>query len=394
MTSGERLLLLLARGNLTTELQGRALTLIDRGVLSSRILEQSEAHGVTPLVARNFERLGGPDIPEEVRVAFERARRINAARNLLIARELGRVLACLGQAGVPVIPLKGVALAESLYGDAALRVCSDIDILVPRQAVAQAFGLLVGLGYSRAEQEEEVEPGDIDLLLESNIEYAFLPPEPPRCPVELHWDIAWRWPRDADATADLWAETHRRAFGGIEAHALSPEWELLYLAVHAARHRWQALKWIVDVHEICVRGALDWEKVRKKAARFGLIDVLDITLSACRDLLDTPVPGGIRVSALPPWLSLFPSTPGSLGIWREALCTARLFARPTEKLRYLARLLLVPTLSERRLIRLPPALGLLYYPLRPLRLGGKWGLGVVRARLKELREGAARASRS
>jgi hypothetical protein len=81
---------------------------------------------------------------------------------------------------------------------------------------------------------------------------------------------------------------------------------------------------------------------------------------------------------LPGWLDLFPATPDALDIWRGALYPARLFARPSEKVGYLARVLLVPTLAERRLIRLPASLRALYYPLRPLRLGGRWGLDVLR----------------
>ena len=112
---------------------------------------------MAPLVARSLEALGWPGTPHPVRAALEAARRINAARNLLVARALGRVLDGLARASVPVIPLKGVALAESLYGDAALRVSSDIDVLVPRACVARAFAVMGELGYARADHEEPVE---------------------------------------------------------------------------------------------------------------------------------------------------------------------------------------------------------------------------------------------
>jgi hypothetical protein len=149
--------------------------------------------------------------------------------------------------------------------------------------------------------------------------------------------------------------------------------------VHAARHRWEALKWLVDIHQVCRRGGLDWEKVRAKADRFGLTDVLEISLQASAALFDTPFPSSPPAPALPRWLDLFPATPDPLDIWRGALYPARLFARPSERLGYLARVLLVPTLAERRLIRLPRRLRAFYYPLRPLRLGGRWGLEVVRS---------------
>jgi len=376
VTDTDRLLRILARGEVPADLADRARGLTGN-VAWSRLFDQAEAHGVVPLAARSLAALGWPDVPAPVRAAFEAARRINAARNALVARALVRVLEGLDRVGVPVIPLKGVALSESLYGDAALRVSADLDVLVPRECVARAWTVLGELGYVMADHEERVDASELDLLLESNIEYAFASPEAAGCPVELHWGIAWRWPHSAPAIADLWADARPRPFLGAPAHALGPEWELLYLAVHAARHRWESLKWLVDIHEVCCRGGLDWERVRAKADRFGLTEVLDISLQASAALFDTPLPPGMPARALPRWLELFPATPDALDIWQGALYPARLFARPSDRLGYLARVLLVPTLAERRLIRLPDSLRALYYPLRPLRLGGRWGLDVV-----------------
>jgi hypothetical protein len=377
VTDADRLLRILALGDVPVDLEDRARRLIGN-VSWSRLFDRAEAHGVVPLAARSLAALGWPDVPSPVRAAFEAARRINAARNALVARALGRVLEGLGRVGVPAIPLKGVALSESLYGDAALRVSADLDVLVPRDCVARAWTVLGELGYVMAGHEERVEASELGLLLESNIEYAFASPEAAGCPVELHWDIAWRWPHGAPAIADLWADARPRPFRGAPAHALGPEWELLYLAVHAARHRWESLKWLVDIHEVCRRGGLDWEKVRAKADRFGLTDVLEISLQASAALFDTPIPSRDSSRGLPGWLELFPATPDPLDIWQGALYPARLFARPSERLGYLARVLLVPTLAERRLIRLPRRLRALYYLLRPLRLGGRWALDVTR----------------
>ena len=108
------------------------------------------------------------------------------------------------------------------------------------------------------------------------------------------------------AIADLWADARPRPFRGAPAHALGPEWELLYLAVHAARHRWESLKWLVDIHEVCRRDGLDWEKVRAKADRFGLTDVLEISLRASAALFDTPLPSSLPARALPGWLDALP----------------------------------------------------------------------------------------
>jgi hypothetical protein len=372
----ERLLVLLARGSLAAGTADRALALVRAGPSWPRFLALAGVHGVGALVSRTLEALALPGVPVEVSGSLAAARRLNAARNALIARGLAGVLGALARAGVPAIPLKGVVLAGSLYGDPAVRVCSDIDVLVPPGAVPRAFEAMREAGCVPDAEEQDVAPADLPMLLESNIEYAFALPSPPHCPVELHWGIAWRWPGAGTAVDDLWAEARPADWAGIPVRVMSPEWDLLYLSVHAARHRWQSLKWLADIHEVCARG-LDWGAARDKAARLGWTDVLGITLGVTRRLFDSPVPDGMA-GPVPPWLATFPAEVRGRGPWSDTLFPVRLFRGPGEKMRYLADLLLRPTLAERRLVRVPGSLAWLYYVLRPLRVGGRWGRSVVR----------------
>src|SRR5439155_1673653 len=93
---------------------------------------------------------------------------------------------------------------------------------------------------------------------------------------------------------------------GVPAYGLSPEWQFLFLAAHAARHQWQGLKWLVDIHELCCSRQIDWEEVKEKANRFGWDELLRITLDVCHTLFDTPMPSFFSPGALPPWLKVFP----------------------------------------------------------------------------------------
>jgi hypothetical protein len=53
-----------------------------------------------------------------------------ARKNLRFTAELIRILNCLESHGIAAIPFKGPTLAESVYGNLALREFSDLDILV------------------------------------------------------------------------------------------------------------------------------------------------------------------------------------------------------------------------------------------------------------------------
>lgn len=383
----DELVLLLCPRSLPDDVGARTRLLIARDFAWPRFVAQARRNGVLPLVTRALATLDFHGVPSEVQAQLEAHRRLNAGRNALLVSGLVRALRVLGSAGIPGVPLKGVALAESLYGDTALRECSDLDLLVPRVRAIQALRILAQEGYEHG-QEPRVEGKDVGLLLESDIEYALVGRSGNFFhTLELHWDVAWRWSRGEEALEDLWAEVTPGRFSGVEIRELSREWRLLYLAVHAARHRWQSLKWLVDVHEVCVHDAPDWHRVWAKANRFGWDEALRVTLGACQALFRTPVPAGSPPpGAVPAWVSLFPATPVLTSIWQDALLPARLLRGARKKLGYAARVLFVPTLADRRLLRLPLVLGGLYYPLRPLRLGGKWGLGMLRTRLGGRRE--------
>jgi hypothetical protein len=165
---------------------------------------------------------------------------------------------------------------------------------------------------------------------------------------------------------------------------MSPEWEALYLMIHAARHRWQELKWVVDIHELCVRGAVPWDAVFELAAAFGWDEAVRVSLGLCETLFDTPVPERCAGTPLPTWLRVFPSVPPPGDIWADALVPLQLLHRPDLRLGYLARVLLLPTLADRRALRLPDALSALYYPLRPLRLCGRFTWDRAGAGLRRL----------
>jgi len=384
LSTEDEIVLLLVQRSLTPAAQDKLRNLLERGPSWQVIQRQAQAQEVLPLVFWSLQQLDFIAVPTPVRTEMEIAYRQNALWNDLFTRELTQVLRLLGEAGVPVIPLKGVALAESLYGDITLRVCADMDLLVPRSRVPQALNLLRARGYNA----EFTERFYFDLLLRSHIEYALARDDRQfRYLLELHWGLLWGLPWDKAATEEIWAEAQPAGCFGTPAYKLSPEWELLFLAVHAAKHQCQGLKWLVDIHVICSTGRIDWEKVREKAARAGWEEAARLTFSACHALFDTPIPANFSLGALPPWLKLFPASASAS--WTDAFFPARLLRRRSEKLRFFLRVLLVPTLAERRLLRLPSFFRLLYYPLRPLRLACKWSWFVLRGVFERIKGQAA-----
>src|SRR5262249_7346617 len=208
------------------------------------IAREADAHGVSPLLYRSLAALVPGTNPDDVLAALKTAYQVNVARSRLFVRTLVEILQRFSTNGIPAMPLKGVALAESLYGDVGMRVCVDLDVLVPRGAVGEAVRIIGETGYKSAEGEAPAE-ADLDWLLWSNVAHAFVRDRSPL--IELHWDLVWRWRGDTLATDEVWREAERTTWWEADGYRLSPEWELIYLAVHAAPHRWGQLKWLVDI---------------------------------------------------------------------------------------------------------------------------------------------------
>ena len=148
LTREDELCLLLARGKLNSEERACVLQFLATPLQWPLLLERAYSHQVYPLVYRNLRDVGFSGVPEKVQTELKSAYLANAFRNQLLGEELTRLLKLLGEAGIPVIPLQGVTLAQSLYGDPAARVCSDIDILVPPSDAVRARRVILKNGGS------------------------------------------------------------------------------------------------------------------------------------------------------------------------------------------------------------------------------------------------------
>jgi hypothetical protein len=376
MTREDELCLLLARGKLSSEERTRVLQFLAMQLQWPLVLERAYSHQVYPLVYRNLLEFGFPGVPEEVRAELKGAYLANAFRNQLLAEELARLLKLLGEAGIPVIPLKGVTLAQSLFGDPAARVCSDIDILVPPGEAVRARGVILRNGYSSQFTEEffvnhqlRTSP-DCPLVSETKV-LTYL--------VELHWTLLYSSSKNQEITEDIWFQARPHKFYGVHASNLTPEWEFVFLALHAASHKWSSLKWLTDIHELCGSAKVNWDQVKETVERFELDSFVGPTLTACSLLFGTPVPAQIPRLPVPPDVHLFPNSLEASESWKVPLFYPRLLKRPSEKLRWFARGLFVPNLADQIFLPLPAPLSFLYYVLRPLRLTGKWSWRLVRA---------------
>jgi hypothetical protein len=113
----------------------------------NELLDDAEYHGLETLLAAHI-RTAGVQIPA---AASDRLKARSVQQSHALAVRTRVVLECLSaleQAGIPVLVLKGAALAQLVYADPLLRPMHDVDMLVPATAAPLAWGVLHDLGFS------------------------------------------------------------------------------------------------------------------------------------------------------------------------------------------------------------------------------------------------------
>lgn len=247
-------------------------------------------HGVVPLVHRTLSRLSAttmqPDALANLRALTNGIR----FHNLVMTGTLHSIFGALDTAGIPAASYKGPALAAFLYQDISLRQFVDIDLLVKPADALSARRVLLRLGYAPTRGMPELA---LRTYIRLHGEFAFTTEK--QILVELNWRIAARYWRLPEIPAAAWQRLRKVTVAGVSVPLFAAEDLLLVLSMHGSKHRWEMLKWIVDIAELLrVCPDMDWNKIMLDAQAGGYQRMLAIGLWLANDLLDAPLPAHVR----------------------------------------------------------------------------------------------------
>jgi Uncharacterised nucleotidyltransferase len=196
---------------------------------------------------------------------------------------------------LPVIALKGLALAENIYGDIALRPMSDMDLLVKEEDLVRAGRILLDLGY------QQYYPAWENTLKI----YHHLPPFKNKSGaiIELHWNIVTpESPIKVDLDG-LWERACLIKVYNTDVLAFSPEDLFLHLCIHACVHLQTGLDLIplFDLAGLIKTSGdkIDWPIVMERAARWGGQKCVYLMLLLVRELLGAAPPDQIMSEIKP-----------------------------------------------------------------------------------------------
>jgi hypothetical protein len=180
--------------------------------------------------------------------------------------------------------LKGLPLAQSVFGDLSLRSPGDIDLLIDESSILQADRVLRGFGYVGLLQIDRFSSKRLAFYHSHWKDLAYHNPAN-GFEVDLHWRC---FRNSAMPGAGLCAAPGEEgvSFGGFRVDTLPRMEDLLYLCVHGTLDGWLYLKSLVDI-AAQVRGMTEPEldTLATLARDNGVLPELTATLMLVRHYL-------------------------------------------------------------------------------------------------------------
>ena len=297
MRPESELLVWCARTAVTDALKERIRQRVQEPLDWGVVLELAGYHGVGPLLYRNLSTLCSDLVPAESLTQLRQRTQAGALLNRLLAQELVVLCEAFAAHGVPVIPIKGVTLAASAYGDLTLRDFSDLDLLVPERSISEAQAILLAQGYEReAPSSEPNEPdheeGPYHVFIKKRTLFR----------VDLQWVMAHHHFTFQLDRPEFWQRQTPVTLANKTVLGLAPEDLLIVLCVHGSKHAWEALKWVCDVAELLrAHDHLDWDWIFASASKWRCRRLVLMGLSLAHLLFDVRLPEAVltRLSADP-----------------------------------------------------------------------------------------------
>jgi hypothetical protein len=243
------------------------------------LVDAVRVHAVAPLLYRS---LPSSEWPPEIVDTWRHDAISAAALESLRLVDLHAVLDSLRHAAVPVLILKGTALAYSLYDEPHERLRADTDLLIRTSDRETVDRLLVGQGFTRLETSgDELAVRQMSYLRRDAFGKDHV--------YDVHWAIT-NTPVFAELLSfdQLFERSTALVRLGSFARGLSSIDALLYACIHrvAHHHGSDRLIWLVDIQRLRARLSPEERKTFwDRASNAGLIAVCRDTFDACARML-------------------------------------------------------------------------------------------------------------
>lgn len=262
-----------------------------------------------PLIKDRPDLRNGSNIPDDVFKTMEAAHIKTVMVNLANFSELAEIVKALTAADIQVILLKGAHLAQWVYPHIGFRWMADIDVLVRKEDLEKADGLLAKMGYEYPDMAPAVwddfgerkqvrdQAAVLDWYKTDHMHLVYYNPKSIKS-LELHWGIARNASPFAVDTEGLWKRARAEKMHGETVWVLCPEDLLLHICLHDSYyhhlHRF-GLRPCCDLAAVVSRyyKEIDWRRLQGRAREWGIEKYLYLMLRLSRELLCADIPADL-----------------------------------------------------------------------------------------------------
>jgi hypothetical protein len=182
---------------------------------------------------------------------------LTVRKNLKLLHALNRILEDLYKEGVEVVLLQGMALLQKAYEDVGLRPMKDMDLWVLPDSYQQLVDILARQKY----EKDPLYPGTYrkgEIVL------------------DIHTHLLWadrikaRGYLLSKSQNEIFSRSGQIDIEGRKVLCLSSQDHFLYLGLHALKHNFERLIWLVDI-KCLIAGweQLDWDSLLERAEELG-----------------------------------------------------------------------------------------------------------------------------
>ena len=239
------------------------------------------------------------ELENEVRNYLQELHTLNLKRNQGLKRQAVEAIEALNQIGIVPMLIKGaVQLFQPIHKDFGVRIMVDLDILVPRNRIAEAIKALTQIGYRRQEysNSELAPPHHMAPMFRSG-EYGS---------IELHFTaLGNRIANHILPTAEILAIAEEYNTAEVCFKVPNSTHSVLLEILHSQlthRHHqrlsldYKALHDMVTLISRQDRN-IDWHQIQNRFAKHGMNSILRTHLWMAHRLLNLPVRNGIEPNA-------------------------------------------------------------------------------------------------
>jgi hypothetical protein len=205
--------------------------------------------------------------------------------------------AAVADRNLPIVALKGIHLALSVYPPSVTREMGDIDILVRRDDVEAVHAAANKLGYCHDPEILDRTPNHLPPLIKTGGKTPGL--------LEIHWQLAEPGTPPDAAPDQLWSRIRSLPMAP-NAFTLAPEHALIHICAHAAysHHFEQGVRPLCDIRALIDASGhgMDWGEVASRAIEWRSDRGVVLGLVLARNLLGASFPKDVipRLGGDPP----------------------------------------------------------------------------------------------